>query len=93
MYRQRLRREVMTMTTPVAHDSLPPGWRYEQVGTVLTRTHAAEAPSFDDLVSHQVQASLDLGDERSPAELDAQIRAELELRVREYGDQVAVSRG
>ncbi|MFD4668730.1 hypothetical protein ACFWNN_03295 [Lentzea sp. NPDC058450] len=81
------------MTSPAVHGALPPGWRYEQVGTVLTRASTAEALSFDELVHHQVQASLDLGDERSPAELDAQIRAELELRVQEYGDQVAVSRG
>lgn len=71
---------------------LPEGWFYEHVGTVLVRTKAPEHLSFDQLVRREVESSLALGDERSPHELESDIRAELESRIGDYGSSSDVTR-
>ncbi|MCP2242706.1 hypothetical protein [Lentzea aerocolonigenes] len=80
------------MASPVEHgsQSLPSGWVYERVGTVLMRTKPITPLPFDELVEQNVHACLELGDERTLADLDTHLRAELELRVSEYGKQATL---
>ncbi|MEU6154473.1 hypothetical protein ABZ816_31235 [Actinosynnema sp. NPDC047251] len=57
------------------------------------RTRAAEHLTFEELVEREVRSSVELGDPRQRAELEADIRADFRRRVDQYSRGCPVTSG